>query len=254
MVGVSRSSHRYRSTASDQTALQMRLRDLAAARVRYGYRRLHVLLRREGWHVNHKRVYRLYRQDGLSLRLKTRKKRISALRVVQPPAQAPNQHWSMDFMTDSLYDGRRFRVLTIVDNMTRESPAIAVDFSLPSKRVVAVLDHLARVQEMPQVLYVDNGPEFVAKALDDWAHRHGVKLAFSRPGTPTDNPFIEAFNGRVRQECLDQHWFASIEDARITIEAWRVEYNTVRPHTALQHLAPAAYKANWLHTQQAGAG
>ncbi len=233
----------------------MRLRELAAARVRYGYRRLHVLLQREGWHVNHKRVYRLYRLEELSLRLKTRKKRISALRVMQPPAQAPNEHWSMDFMTDSLYDGRRFRILTIVDNMSRESPAIEVDVSLPSIRVVAVLERLAQTHGLPKVIYVDNGPEFVAKALDTWAHRHGVKLAYSRPGKPTDNPFIEAFNGRLRQECLDQHWFASVEDARTTITGWWAEYNTVRPHTALQHQAPARYKANWLQAhQRSGAG
>ncbi len=158
-------------------------------------------------------------------------------------------------MTDYLYDGRRFRVLTLVDNMSRESPAIAVDFSLPSTRVVSVLDRLAQTRGLPKVIYVDNGPEFVAKVLDEWAHRHGVRLAFSRPGTPTDNPYIKAFNGRLREECLDQHWFASLEDARATIESWRVEYNTLRPHTALQYQAPAVYMANWLQTQpQACAG
>jgi putative transposase len=248
VIGLNRSTQRYQSTAQDQTALQMRLRDLAAARVRYGYRRLHVLLRREGWHVNHKRVYRLYRQAGLSLRLKTRKKRISALRVVQPPAQAPNEHWSMDFMTDSLYTGRRFRILTIVDNVTRESPAIEVDFSFSGQRVAAVLEHVVQSYGLPKVIFVDNGPEFISKALDVWAHRNGVKLVFSRPGTPTDNPFIEAFNGRFRQECLGQHWFTSLNDSRTTIESWRVEYNTVRPHTALQNQTPAAYKASLLHS------
>ncbi len=160
----------------------------------------------------------------------------------------------MDFKTDSLYDGRRFRALTIVDNMSRERPANEVDVSLPSTRVVAVLERLAATQGLPKVIYVDNGPEFVAKALDSWAHERGVKLAFSRPGKPTDNPFIEAFNGRLRDECLDQHWFASIADARTIIEAWRVEYNTLRPHTALQHLAPAVYKATWVQTQQAESG
>jgi putative transposase len=169
---------------------------------------------------------------------------------MQPLAQAPNEHWSMDFMTATLYDGRRFRVLTLGDNLTRESPAIEVDFSLPSKRVVAVLDRLAQTHGLPKVIDVDNGPECVAKALDDWAHRSGVKLAFSRPGTPTDTPFSEAFNGRFRQECLDQHWFASIEDARMTIEGWRVDYNTVRPHTTLENQAPELYKANWLRAQQ----
>ena len=227
----------------------MRLREFAAVRVRFGYRRLHVLLRREGWQVNHKRVYRLYRQEGLSLRLKVRKKRVSALRAVLAPPEAPNQQWSMDFVQDSLYDGRRFRALTVVDNMTRESPAIEVDTSLPSTRVVAVLERLAQTHGLPQVLQVDNGPEFISKALDEWAHRCGVKLKFSRLGTPTDNPYIEAFNGRLREECLDQHWFVSLEDARQTIEAWRIDYNEVRPHTALDNQTPAAYKAAYLENQ-----
>lgn len=243
VIGYRRSSYRYRSQAQDQTALRMRLRELAAVRVRYGYRRLHVLLRREGWQVNHKRVYRLYRLEGLSLRLKARKKRVSTLRAVPTPPEAPNQQWSMDFMSDSLYDGRRFRVLTVVDNMTRESPVIAVGTSLPGTRVVEVLERIAQTHGLPQMLQVDNGPEFVSKALDEWAHRHGVKLVFSRPGTPTDNPYIEAFNGRLRAECLDQHWFVSLDDARQTIEAWRIDYNEVRPHTALDNQTPAAYKA-----------
>jgi putative transposase len=250
VMPVHRSTYRYRSVARDQTALRMRLRDLAAVRVRYGYRRLHILLQREGWQVNHKRVYRLYRLEGLSLRLKRRKKRPSHLRVVMPAAQAPNEHWSLDFITDSLGGGRRFRALTLVDNMTRESPAIEVDFSLSGKRVVAVLERLADTHGLPKILFVDNGPEFTSKALDAWAHRHGVKLAFSRPGTPTDNPFIEAFNARFREECLNLHWFASVEEACITIEAWRVEYNTERPHTALHNQAPAVYKAKWLQIQE----
>jgi putative transposase len=245
-LGVNRSSYRYTSTAKVQTALQMRIRDLAATRVRYGYRRLHVLLRREGWCVNYKRIYRLYRQEGLSLRLKTRKKRISAARVRQPVPTAPNQCWSMDFMSDSLYDGRRFRVLTLVDNMTRESPAIEVSSSFSGRAVAEVLERLAQSKGLPQVIQVDNGPEFVSKALDEWARRHQVTLAFSRPGTPTDNPFIEAFNGRFRQECLDQHWFASLDEARAIIAAWRKDYNTVRPHTALGNLTPAAYRDNQL--------
>ena len=249
-IGIQRSSHRYRSTAKDQTALQMRIRDLAATRVRYGYRLLHVLLEREGWQVNHKRVYRLYRLAGLSLRLKTRKKRISAARVPQSLPTTPNQRWSMDFMSDSLYNGQRFRVLTLVDNMTRESPAIAVSRSFSGQAVAAILERLAQTTGLPQVIQVDNGPEFVSKALDEWAHRHQVKLAFSRPGTPTDNPLIEAFNGRFRQECLDQNWFASLTEARTIIEAWRQDYNTVRPHTALDNLTPTAYKEKWLQQQR----
>jgi len=251
VIGCHRKTYRYKSRAKDQTALRMRLRELASVRVRYGYRRLHVLLQREGWRVNHKRVYRLYRLEGLVVRSPVRKKRTSALRPLLPAAQAPNEQWSMDFMSDSLANGQRFRVLTLVDNMSRESPAIEVDRSLTGKRVVAVLERLAGQWGLPQILQVDNGPEFTSQALDTWAHRHGVKLAFSRPGTPTDNPFIEAFNGRLRQECLDQQWFLSVEEARNCLEEWRRDYNTFRPHTALGNQTPAAFVAAW-HKQQAG--
>jgi putative transposase len=250
VIGCHRKTYRYKSRAKDQTALRMRLRELANVRVRYGYRRLHVLLQREGWRVNHKRVYRLYRLEGLSVRTKVRKKRASALRPLLPAAQAPNEQWSMDFMSDSLASGQRFRLLTLVDNMSRESPAIEVDRSLTGARVVAVLERLAAQQGLPQVLQVDNGPEFTSQALDAWAHRRGVKLAFSRPGRPTDNPFIEAFNGRVREECLDQQWFYSLDEARECLEEWRQDYNTIRPHTALGNQTPAVYAAGW-HEQQA---
>lgn len=249
VIGYRRSSYRYRSRAQDQSLLRRRIREIAAVRIRYGYRRIHTLLRREGWRINIKRVYRLYRLDGLSLRLKSRKKRVSAPRAILALPQAPNEQWSMDFMSDRLYDGRRFRVLTLVDNMSRESPALVVDQSLTGARVVALLERLASGWGLPKVIQVDNGPEFSSRTLDDWAHRHGVRLAFSRPGTPTDNPYIEAFNGRLRAECLDLHWFASLEEARQLIEAWRIDYNHVRPHTALDNQTPAAYKAAYLKNQ-----
>ena len=195
IIPVHRSTHRYRSVAHDQTSLRMRLRDLAAARVRYGYRRLHVLLRREGWQVNHKRVYRLYRLEGLSLRLKPRRKRPSHLRVVTPTAQAPNEHWSLDFIADSLADGRRFRALTVVDNMTRESPAIEVDKSLSGQRVVMVLERLACTHGLPKVLLVDNGRSSPPKPwmhglIVGALHRHSAVpgrrriTRVSRPSTP----------------------------------------------------------------------
>jgi putative transposase len=172
---VSRSSERYRSQAQDQTALRVRLRDLAAARVRSGYRRLPVLLRREGWAVNHKRVYRLYREEGLGIRVKRKKKRTCLPRVTPAPAQRPLERWSMDFLTDALADGRRFRVLTFVENVSRVSPAIAVDFSLTGERVVAILDELRRSLGVPERIAIDNGPEFISKALDAWAYRNGVQ-------------------------------------------------------------------------------
>jgi putative transposase len=249
VIGYRRSSYRYRSRAQDQSALRQRICEIAAVRVRYGSRRVHTLLRREGWQVKHKRVYRLYRLEGLSLRLKVRKKRVSALRPVLAPPEAPNQQWSMDFVHDSLYDGRRFRACTLVDTMTRESPAIEVATSLSGTRVVAVLERLEQTHGLPQVRQVDNGPEFSSRALDEWAHRRGIKLKFSRLGTPTDNPYIEACNGRFRGDCLNQHWFLSLEDARQIIEAWRVDYNEERPHTALGNQTPAAYKAACLSNQ-----
>ena len=249
VIGCDRKTYRYQSRAKDQTALRMRLRELASVRVRYGYRRLHILLRREGGHVNHKRVYRLYRLEGLCVCPKVHKKRASALRPLLPAAQAPNEQWSMDFMSDSLASGQRFRLFTLVDNMSRERPAIEVDRSLTGQRVVAVLERAAASYGLPKVIQVDNGAEFTSRALDAWAHRCGVKLAFSRPGTPTDNPFIEAFNGRVRQECLDQQWFYSLEEARKCLEEWRRDYNTIRPHTALGNQTPAAHAAAWYEQQ-----
>ncbi len=189
LVRLNRSTQYYRSQAKDQTALRLRLRDLAAVRVGYGYRRLHVLLVREGWQVNHKRVYRLYREEGLSLRLKRKKKRVSLLRIPCPRATAPNEVWSMDFMTDHLSNGRAFRVLTLVDNFSRESSAIEVDFSLTGQRVVATLERVGGQNGLPKIIKVDNGPEFISKALDEWAYRKGIKLDFSRPGKPTDNAY-----------------------------------------------------------------
>jgi putative transposase len=214
VVEIPRSSYRSRSIAADQTALRLRLRDLAATRVRYGYRRLHILLRREGWRVNHKRVYRLYREEGLGIRAKRRRKRVSAPRVLSPPVRRPQERWSLDFLTDGLADGRRFRVLTIVDNVSRVSPAIEVGVSLTGERVVAVLERLKGTIGRPERIAIDNGPEFISKALDAWAYQNGVQLEFSRPGKPTDNAFVESFNGRFRDECLNQHWFTSLEEVR----------------------------------------
>jgi len=251
VAGVPRTTMRYRSRARDQSPLRQRIRELAAVRVRYGYRRLHILLRREGWRVNAKRVYRLYREEGLSLRLKRPKKRVSAPRVTPPPAERPNERWSIDFLKDNLADGRAFRVFTVVDNVSKVSPAIVVDFSIKGERVVAVLDGLKATVGLPKRLAVDNGPEFISKALDAWAYRNGVTLEFSRPGKPTDNAFVESFNGHFRQECLDQHWFASLEEARQIIEAWRIEYNTERPHQALKYGTPAEFAVAWEPPEEA---
>jgi putative transposase len=245
VLSFARSCYYYRGHADPQVELRMRLKDLAGTRVRYGYRRLHVLLMREGWAINHKRVYRLYKQEGLSLRLKTKKKRASEARVPPPAALAPLECWSMDFVADRLSDGRQIRMLTLVDNFSRVSPAIEVDFSLTGKRVVEVLERLKKTCGLPKVIRVDNGSEFISKAMDEWAYRNGVKLEFSRPGKPTDNAFIESFNGRLRQECLQQNWFISLDDAKGIVEDWREDYNEERPHSSLRQQTPSEFMAQW---------
>lgn len=222
----------------------MRIREIAAVRVRYGYPRIHVLLRREGWAVNRKRVYRLYRQEGLSLRHKRPRRHVTAARRMERAAASrANEQWSMDFVSDALFDGRRIRALTLVDNYTREALAIVVDSGIRGVHVVAALQGVTAHRAPPRLIRVDNGPEFVSKALDRWAYERGVTLDFSRPGKPTDNGLVESFNGRLRDECLDTHWFLSLEDARTKIEAWRRDYNASRPHSALGHLTPQEFAA-----------
>jgi putative transposase len=247
---ISRSVYGYRSKATDQTPLRLRIKEIAAARVRYGYQRIHVVLRREGWLINRKRVYRLYRQEGLSLFEHRPKRHRSAMqRKANPAAHAKNECWSMDFVSDQLYDGRRLRALTLIDAFTRECLAIWVDQGIRGDEVVSVLKTVAVERGVPQRIRVDNGPEFVSRVLDRWAYERQVELAFSRPGKPTDNAHIEAFNGRLRQECLNQHWFLSLADARTKIEAWRMAYNECRPHGALGWATPAEFARQCLPRQ-----
>lgn len=206
----------------------------------WGYRRIWVMLRREGWQVNHKRVYRLYSEECLLIRRKTPRRRISAKkRVERPLAMKRNHVWSMDFMADQLFDGSRFRLLTLVDNFSRESLAIRVGQRLRGVDVATILDDVKRRRGVPKEIRVDNGPEFISKDLDLWAYGNGVKLDFSRPGKPTDNAFIESFNGQLRKECLDAHWFLSLEDAQEKVNDWRKDYNEVRPHGSLGNHVPA---------------
>lgn len=242
MLRMSSSVYRFRSRARDSSVLRMRIKEIAAARVHYGYRRVHVLLKREGFKDNHKRVYRLYREEGLSLRLK-RPKRNKSARLRQPKHEvtAINQIWSMDFVADALFDGRRLRALTIVDNYTRESLAIEVGQSLKGEDVVNTLNRIATGRGLPSTIKVDNGSEFISKIMDKWAYERGIELDFSRPGKPTDNAKVESFNGRLRQECLNAHWFLSLEDARHKIDEWRQYYNETRPHSALQWATPAEF-------------
>lgn len=220
----------------------MRLRELAGTRIGFGYRRLHVVLQREGWQINHKRVYRLYREEGLGLRRKRPRRRVAAVkREIHPTATERNECWSMDFVSDQLFDGRRMRVLTLVDNHTRECLALHPGQRIGGMDVVGVLEKVTQVNGCPRRIKVDNGPEFISRDLDRWAYWNKVGLDFSRPGKPSDNAFIEAFNSRFRQECLNEHWFLSLEDARCKIDTWRKEYNSERPHSALNYRTPEEF-------------
>lgn len=241
LLKLSRSLYRYRRVRTADTELLARMEELAAAKRRYGYRRIHLLLRREGWPVNRKRVYRLYRQAGLAVKRRKRKRIVQAERYPRPQPLAANQCWSMDFVSDGLANGRRLRCLNIVDDCTRECVAIEVDSSLTGSRVRAVLRRLAETRGLPQAISVDHGPEFESQVLDCWAYESGVTLAFIRPGKPNENAYIESFNGRFRDECLNEHWFLSIPHAREVIEAWRNEYNTERPHSSLGNLTPVEF-------------
>ncbi len=236
---VDRSTYHYRSRRAGQAELNERIKEIAATRVRYGYRRIHVLLRREGWSVNVKRVYRLYRDLGLQLRNKTPKRRVKAkLRDDRRPATRSNETWAMDFVHDQLATGRKLRVLTIVDTFSRFSPAVEPRFGFSGADVVEVLESVRREVGLPAMIRVDLGSEFVSRDLDLWAYQRGVTLDFSRPGKPTDNAFIESFNGKFRAECLNAHWFMTLDDARRKCEAWRRDYNEERPHSAIGNKAP----------------
>jgi putative transposase len=242
LVGASRSTVRYQPRRTDDAVLVARLQELARQRPRFGYRRLHALLRREGEVVNHKRVYRVYRAAGLAVPRRKRKRvavrRGPALRI----GTRPNEHWSLDFMSDTLSTGRRLRTLSVLDTCTREALAIAVDTSLPSQAVTRVLDGILLARPRPERITLDNGPELTMPRghpwFDQWADHHGIELDYIEPGKPVQNAVMESFNGRFRDECLNSHWFTSLEDARWTIEAWRIDYNQERPHSSLGYRTP----------------
>jgi putative transposase len=243
------SSIRYQSRRDPLTALRQRLRELAQTRVRFGYRRLLVLLRREGWEVGKKRCYRLYTEEGLTLRRKRPWRHATAVhREQRRPATSRNDIWSMDFVADQLVDGRRFRALTVLDLFTRECLAIDIGQGLSGRAVVATLERLRFERGLPQRIYCDHGTEFVSAAMDLWAYTNGVLLDFSRRGKPTDNAAIESFNGRFREECLNVHWFVSIDDAQHKIDAFRWDYNEHHPHRALKGLSPREFAQRMLQT------
>lgn len=242
VLRVDRSLYTYKSRRGDQAGLKKRIKEITEVRVRYGYRRVHVLLRREGWAVNPKRIYRLYKEMGLQIRNKVPKRRVKAkLRDDRSVATQANQTWAMDFVHDQLATGRKLRVLTVVDTFSRFCPTLDARFSYRGEDVVQTLERVCRQVGYPQAIRVDQGSEFVSRDLDLWAYQKGVILDFSRPGKPTDNAFIESFNGKFRTECLNAHWFMSLDDAQAKLEAWRRDYNEVRPHVALGQKAPIEF-------------
>lgn len=244
---VVRAMVRYQPRVSRYAAanekLRKRLRELAEERRRWGYRRLHVLLKREGWKVNSKRVYRIYVEEKLVVRRRRRRRRVCAQARVQllPPAGL-NETWTMDFLHDALASGRKLRTLSIEDAYTREMLAIEVDTSLPALRVVRVLERLRLERGLPERIVIDHGTEFTSKVLDQWAYENKVMLHFITPGRPMENGYIESFHGKFREECLNEHWFLTLDDARRTIESWRIDYNRVRPHSSLGYLTPEEFR------------
>ena len=241
---IDRGLYVYKSKRGTQAELKQRIKEICETRVRYGYRRVHVLLRRDGWAVNPKRIYRLYKELGLQLRNKVPKRRVKAkLRDDRRAATRTNETWAMDFVHDQLATGRKIRVLTIVDTFSRFSPAVDARFSYRGEDVVLTLERVCAAVGYPATIRVDQGSEFVSRDLDLWAYQKGVILDFSRPGKPTDNGFIESFNGKFRAECLNTHWFMSLDDARSKMEAWRRDYNEVRPHSAIGYKPPIAMQS-----------
>lgn len=232
-------SYCYKSRRPDQAAIEQRMKEICETRVRYGYRRVHVMLRREGWEINHKKTRRIYNELGLQLRKKPPKRRVKAkLRGDRKEATGPHETWAMDFVHDQLATGRKIRILTVVDTFSRFSPIIDPRFSYRGENVVETLERVCREIGYPETIRVDQGSEFISRDLDLWAYQNDVTLDFSRPGKPTDNAFIEAFNGRLRAECLNTHWFLTLADAREKLEDWRRDYNEVRPHGAIGNKPP----------------
>jgi len=244
LVRLHRSVLYYASVLNPRLELRERLRELARVRVRFGYRRLHVLLRREGWAHGRDVTYRVYNEESLQLRSKLPRRRKTAVtRRERFSPHRPNEAWSMDFVSDQIANGQRFRALTIVDVFSREALAVVVGTRLRAEDVVAACNALAAKRGAPKRVFTDNGSEFSGRVFDLWAYHHGVQIDFSRPGKPTDNAFVESFNGSLRDECLNANWFESIDDAKAKIEAWRVDYNESRPHQALGEQTPNEFVA-----------
>lgn len=240
LIQQTRSTQYYQSVKDPKTALRRRMHEIAHTRVRYGYRRIHVLLKREGWQLGKNQAFRLYQEQQLQLRSKLPKRRkMVVCRQARIKPTQPNQVWSLDFVADQLANGARFRTLTIIDVFSKEALAIEVGQRLGGEHVLAALNRLAAQRKAPQYLFVDNGIEFAGRLLNLWAYHHQTRIDFSRPGKPTDNGHVESFNGSFRDECLNLHWFENLEEAKAIIEAWRRDYNESRPHMGLSGRSPA---------------
>jgi putative transposase len=240
LASLSRSTCRYQPR-KESSEVEKRLKVLAAKRISYGYRRLYHLLKREGYEVNHKRVYALYKRNGLAKRRKKKKRYPEKNRNPLVKASKPNEIWAMDFMTDSCSNGRKIRTLNIIDQYARECLKIEVGHSMPSCKVVRVLEEIAQERGLPEKIVIDNGPEYTSKTLKKWAESKGVSLNYINPGRPMENAYIESFNGKFREECLNQNWFQNILEAAIIVEEWRKDYNNNRPHSSLGYLTPIEY-------------
>jgi len=251
LIGIPRSTYRYKPVPDPlNDEIRVKMKEIAAKKRRYGSPRITVLLRREFGAINHKRVERLYALEGLTLPRKRKKKRGIRERVAIPTPEAPNERWSMDFVHDCFDSGRRFRMLNIIDDFSRECLRIEVDTSLSGHRVARVLDQLAETRGLPRYIVVDNGTEFTSRAMIEWEDKHKTKLAFIDPGEPTQNPFAESFNGKLRDECLNENYFLNLAHARIEIEEWRIQYNSERPHSSLDNLTPDEYMKLWEEKQK----
>ena len=242
LVGISRTVLHYEPKMNEPNAqLGKRIGELAAERRRFGYRRIHALLRRHGLQANHKRVYRLYRLAGLAVARRRKRARVAVEREPLLLPSGPNEVWSMDFVMDALSSGRRLKCLTVVDDFTKEALELVLDHSITGEYVTRALDQVVRFRGAPRAIRTDQGPEFTGRALDQWAYRHGVDLKLIAPGKPTQNAYIESFNGKFRDECLNEHWFATLAEARALIAAWRRDYNEQRPHSALGYQTPVEF-------------
>ena len=251
LVGLSRDSYRHPPEPSPGTQeLADRIVEIAHARRRFGYRRIHDLLRPQFAGVNHKRVYRLYTQANLTVRKRKKGKRPLTERVPLQQAQSTNEVWSMDFVSDSLANGRRLKYLTVADDFSHEAVDITVDYGISGEYVTRLLDRAALFRGYPQAVRTDNGPEFTSRAFMAWAHSHGVRHILIQPGRPMQNGYIESFNGRFRDEHLNEHWFETLHQARVAASIWRQDYNEVRPHSSLGRIPPARFAE--LNRQRAG--